>query len=133
MSLSEIIAKLETNESIHFYSHLTEIRVVIKKGDRPKNNTVHQLFVDKEVLLNPAYAIDALAREVDRALSAIRSRSVSSSLILQRWTSLISDDDRKRLTHALRFEAHPNEFSDLLKDLRQRYDFIPAPKGEHDE
>lgn len=72
MSLSEIIENLELNESIYFYSQRTAIRVVIKKGDHPKNNKAYQFFVDRSDIEDPRRAIDVLAFEVDRALQIIR-------------------------------------------------------------
>ena len=78
MSLSEIIAKLDTNESIKFSSthQSTAIRVVIKKGDHPKNNKTHQFFVDTSVIEDHSRAVDVLAFEVDRALQIIRKNNV---------------------------------------------------------
>lgn len=52
---------------------------------------------------------------------------MQNDLKLQEWISRISDDDRKRVAHTFRFDAHPSEFLELFNELRQRYDFIPQP------
>lgn len=44
---------------------------------------------------------------------------------LQEWIHLISDADRKKLSHVFRIDSHPMEFVDLMCKLRERYDFIP--------
>jgi hypothetical protein len=48
------------------------------------------------------------------------------TLALEEWVHRISDEDQKRLAHALRFDSHPREFTELMAELRQRYDFIPT-------
>ncbi len=47
-------------------------------------------------------------------------------LRLQEWTTQISEADKKKLAHVFRFDSHPQEFIDLMRDFRGRYDFIPA-------
>ena len=54
-------------------------------------------------------------------------------LALQDWIQRISDDDRARLAHVFRFDSHPLEVTELMAELRQRYNFIPAevePDGQ---
>ncbi len=46
-------------------------------------------------------------------------------LALQEWISRISEADRKKLAHVLRFDSHPSEVIDLMRELRGRYNFIP--------
>lgn len=73
MSLSEIISQLELNESVKFTRQLTAIRVVIKKGDHPRNNKTAAIMVDLEAIEQGN--IGVLAHEVERTLHNMRNMS----------------------------------------------------------
>jgi hypothetical protein len=70
MSLSEIIAKLEHDESIKFTREPTAVRFVVKKGDEWEEHKEVAILVDPKFI---EYGkIDVLSFEVERALRAIR-------------------------------------------------------------
>lgn len=72
-SLSKIISQLEYNESIKFTSYPAGVRIVIKKGDHPKNNkTVSVAAIRSDI---EKCNTDVIAIEVERALIVIRSAS----------------------------------------------------------
>lgn len=75
-TLSEIIAQLEHNESVKFSSHLHGMRIVIKKGDHPKNNKTVVVELRRKELEQPS--IDAITFGVARGLSAIRKDNISN-------------------------------------------------------
>lgn len=76
MTLSEILAQLEHNESVKFSSHLHGMRIVIKKGDHPKNNKTVVVELSRKELEQPSF--DTIAFGVARGLSAIRNDNISN-------------------------------------------------------
>ena len=70
MALSEIIAKMEQDESIQFTREFFAIRCVLQKGEEQATRREVSIMVDpQEVELRH---FDVLALEVNRALTAIR-------------------------------------------------------------
>jgi hypothetical protein len=73
MTLSKIISKLERNESVKFVGQVDAIRVVIKKGDHPRNNKTIALSIRRSDI--EQCAMDIIELEVDRALKMARTRN----------------------------------------------------------
>lgn len=74
MSLSELISKLELNESIKFSRQATDVRVVIKKGDHAKNNRTECIIFSLKVI--ELSNIDVLSHEINRTLEVMRNPRV---------------------------------------------------------
>lgn len=70
MSLSEIIAKIEPDESLKFTRELMAIRFVLKKGDERAPHKEVSIMVNPQAI--ELGRLDVLAFEVDRAFTAIR-------------------------------------------------------------
>jgi len=76
---------------------------------------------------NPSSHTPEEEDEIRREIEAIEF----DMLTLQDWVDRISKEDRKRLAHAMRFESQsPNDFRDVIAELRERYKFIPAEPTE---
>jgi hypothetical protein len=72
MNLSKIISKLEKNESVKFVGQVDAIRVVVKKGDHPRNNKTIALSIRRSDI--EQCAMDVIELEVERALEMIRTK-----------------------------------------------------------
>lgn len=70
MSLSEIIAKLEHDESIKFTRELMAVRFVVKKGNEQDEHKEVSIMVDPKVIEQGN--LDVLSFEVERAFQVIR-------------------------------------------------------------
>jgi hypothetical protein len=70
MSLSQVIAKLEHDESIKFTRERTSVRVVVKKGDEREEHKQVIIMVDPQSI--DQFQYDELAVAVDEALTSLR-------------------------------------------------------------
>jgi len=73
MSLSEVIAKLEHDESVKFTRELMAIRFVLKKGDERADHAEITMNIDPQAIEFGQF--DFLDRELDRALRVIRGQN----------------------------------------------------------
>lgn len=70
MSLPEIIAKLEHDESIKFTRELMSVCFVVKKGDEREQHKEIAIMVDPKAIEQCKF--DILSFEIERALQVIR-------------------------------------------------------------
>jgi hypothetical protein len=74
ISLSEIVAKLENDESIKFNREPMAIRCVIKKGNELQDYKQIAIMFDSELIEQNKF--DVLSLEIEHAFEVIRRQSI---------------------------------------------------------